>query len=162
MIMNLSAILLCVTLFVVIGLLVGLPKHTASSESVWKTFENQTGWSKEIAVLIGIGGPLYGIGPTHWLLNAADEVENPRRSIPIALAIQHIGNILTLFSFYIAVGYGVSDWAAIVSSTYPSPIGAVFQQAVTSKTVTIGLLVVMAVLSEMSMVSSRFTLGRQD
>lgn len=47
----------------------------------------------------------------------------------------------------------MSDWAAIVSSTYPSPIGAVFQQAVTSKTVTIGLLVVMAVLSEMSMVS---------
>jgi len=61
-----------------------------------------------MGALLGLLGPLYAYGPPHWMLNLADEVENPSRSIPIALLAQQIGNILTYVSPYLVAGKEVS------------------------------------------------------
>ena len=46
-----------------------------------------------MGTLIGLMGPLYAYGPPHWLLNMAEEVQDPSRAIPIAIGAQQAGNI---------------------------------------------------------------------
>jgi amino acid transporter len=66
------------------------------SRFIWTSFENGSGYSSPVmGALLGLLGPLYAYGPPHWMLNLADDVEDPSRSIPIALLSQQIGNIIT-------------------------------------------------------------------
>lgn len=83
-------------LFIIIGCLAGGSGPKASNRDVWVTVRNATGFeSDSLCVLIGIVTAFYGYGIPHWLVNMADVVENPARTIPIALAIQQIGNGFT-------------------------------------------------------------------
>jgi amino acid transporter len=58
--------------------------------------QNLSGFdSNVIGAMLGLLGPLYAYGPPHWLLNMAEDVEDPSRAIPIALLAQQAGNVLT-------------------------------------------------------------------
>ncbi|KAL5592823.1 hypothetical protein FOBRF1_013131 [Fusarium oxysporum] len=143
-------ILFCI-FFASIGLIVGRADPLAPAELVWSQIQNVTGWPTGLAMLIGASAPLAGYGPTHWVLNMAEEVKNPRRSIPIAFLIQQVGSIVTLFAFFIAIGYGVGDkWEEIISSTYPAPIAAVYEVATRSKPITVALLSLLLTLNVIS------------
>ncbi|KAH7377849.1 amino acid/polyamine transporter I [Pyrenochaeta sp. MPI-SDFR-AT-0127] len=130
---NAGAFVLVVLLFVVIGLFLGLSEPLASHDFVWGTLINGTGWSEGVGILIGIGGAIYAYGPSHWLLNMADDVEHPRRDIPLAFIVQQVGNVTSLFAFYVASGYAVTDWVALSETLYPSPVGALIEQAIKSR-----------------------------
>ncbi|KAI6752531.1 hypothetical protein HG530_013900 [Fusarium avenaceum] len=144
--------------FAAIGAIIGCADPLASSEIVWSKIENKTGWPTGLAFLIGTASPLSGYGPTHWMLNMADEVQNPRRSIPIAMFMQQIGSVLTLFFFFIAIGYGAgSDWDAILGSPYTAPMGAVFETATRSKAgavIFMSFMYILAIMTAASYISA--------
>jgi choline transport protein len=110
--------------------------------------------------MLGLLGPIYGFGPPHFILNMAEDVKNPRKNMPIALAAQQIGSTilyaaqsgldpvfladswrLRLLSFYIAAYYTVVDYNALFESTFPSVVGAVYLDATHNKAVTLVLLI---------------------
>lgn len=63
---------------------------------MWFDVFNGSGFDSDaMGILIGLLGPIYAYGPPHWLLNMAEDVQNPGRSIPIALGAQQIGNIIS-------------------------------------------------------------------
>ncbi|KAH6995341.1 amino acid/polyamine transporter I [Ilyonectria destructans] len=140
-------------LFVTIGLMLGYTTAENSSSFVWSDFQNFTGWNDGICALLGLSAPMYSYGPVHWLLNMAEEVRDPRRSVPIAIAWQQIGNIATLFAFYVAAGYAVVNWQELVLSTYQAPVGALFEQALGSRGGAAGLLFVIVFMSLFSVMA---------
>ncbi|KAJ4223401.1 hypothetical protein NW759_006035 [Fusarium solani] len=149
-----GAFVLFALFFTCIGVIVGCADPIAPSEAVWSKVQNFTGWPNGFAFLIGVSSPLSGYGPTHWILNMAEEVKNPRRAIPIALLAQQVGSIVTLFVFFIAIGYGVgNDWDAIVGSRYPVPMAAIFEYTTRSKAGTVILLFAMVALGIVSAAS---------
>ncbi|KAK5040241.1 hypothetical protein LTS07_000738 [Exophiala sideris] len=100
---------------------------------LWTSFENGSGYSSPVmGALLGLLGPLYAYGPPHWMLCLADEVENPKRSIPIAMLAGQIGNITTLFSFYVAVYYCIDDYNSLLDTTFPSLVGQLYLQGTKS------------------------------
>ncbi|KAG5788392.1 hypothetical protein H9Q69_012537 [Fusarium xylarioides] len=146
-----GAFILFALLLTSMGVIIGRADPIASTELVWEKIRNVTGWPTGLAMLIGASAPLAGYGPTHWVLNMAEEVENPRRSIPIAFLMQQLGSIVTLFSFFIAIGYGVGDkWEEIISSIYPAPMAAVYEVATRSKPITVALLSLLLTLNVIS------------
>jgi hypothetical protein len=39
----------------------------------------------------------------------------------------------SLFGFYVAAGYAITNWEALLETTYPAPTGALIQQVISSK-----------------------------
>ncbi|KAF6788758.1 choline transport protein [Colletotrichum sojae] len=118
-----ASVILFGLFFSSVGVIVGCADPTAPSEFVWSRIQNVSGWPNSLAFRIGASGPLSGYGPTHWVLNMAEDVDDPRRAIPIAFLMQQLGSVLTLFIFFIAIGYGVGEnRSVIIDSPYPAPI----------------------------------------
>ncbi|KAK4948554.1 choline transporter [Elasticomyces elasticus] len=121
-------------LIVTIGVMVGMSRGDRPPNAfLWTSFENGSGYSSPVmGALLGLLGPLYAYGPPHWMLCLADEVENPKRSIPIAMLAGQIGNITTLFSFYVAVYYCIDDYNSLLDTTFPSLVGQLYLQGTKS------------------------------
>ncbi|OKL62762.1 hypothetical protein UA08_01326 [Talaromyces atroroseus] len=129
-------------LIVTIGVMVGMSNGDRPSNAfIWTSFENGSGYSSPaMGALLGLLGPLYAYGPPHWMLNLADDVKNPSRSIPIALLAQQIGNIITLFGFYVAVYYCINDYNGLLTTSFPSLIGELYLQGTKSPVASIFLM----------------------
>ncbi|KAJ1706020.1 choline transport protein, partial [Aspergillus flavus] len=139
-------VILFLSLFVVIGFLVGRAATTASNSFVWSQFENRSGFSSNgYCTLLGIGIALYAYGNPHWICSLSDDVENAARAVPIAFVAQQIGNLVTVFAFLVTAGYVITDYDALVESHFPSAIGATFEQALGSQVGAMVLLLLIAV-----------------
>ena len=84
---------------VTIIVVAALPKQHASNASVWRNWENNTGWGGGTAFLIGVLNGAYTIGTPDSITHMAEELPNPRRDLPRAIAAQIIlGTISASFS----------------------------------------------------------------
>ncbi|KAF7557733.1 hypothetical protein G7Z17_g479 [Cylindrodendrum hubeiense] len=81
-----------------------------------------------------------------------DDVKNPTQNVPIGLLAQQIGSTTTLFVFYVILYYSVSDFDAILATSYPSPVAAVYQQATLRNGATLALLILLLVTQVVSLV----------
>ncbi|KAF2647132.1 putative choline transport protein [Lophiostoma macrostomum CBS 122681] len=141
-------------LFIVVGCLLGGSGAGSSHQFVWTKFQNDSGFASNVyCSLIALGTSLYAYGVPHWLCNLADDVERPDRAIPIALAAQQIGNGVTLFLFFVAAGYAVTDFDALLETLYPSSVGVIFDQAVQSKGGSIALILIICIPGIISFMS---------
>ena len=76
----------------------------ASNSFVWSDFANLTGWSSDgLVFVMGILNGAYAIGTPCAVAHMAEEVPNPRRSIPIGILAQMSVGTLSTFVFYIAL-----------------------------------------------------------
>ncbi|KAH6612394.1 amino acid/polyamine transporter I [Boeremia exigua] len=140
--------------FASLGTIIAGAKEPAPSRTIWFDFANTTGWPTGLAALVGASLPLTGFGPTHWMMNMADETKNPRKSLPITLLIQQIGNIVMLFLFFLAIGYGVGgDWNAILESPVYTPLGAILDYAIPSWQGAVTIMVLILAFNVLSLVS---------
>jgi choline transport protein len=80
---------------ITIIVLAAMPKQYSSSSFVWTDFENETGWSDGIAFLTGVLNGAYTIGTPHAVSHMAEELPNPRRGLPKAIAAQLILGFLS-------------------------------------------------------------------
>ncbi|KAL8278468.1 hypothetical protein RQP46_009158 [Phenoliferia psychrophenolica] len=149
-------------LVVTVAVLAALPKTHATSSFVWKDFENQTGYeSNGVAFLTGVLNGAFVIGTPDSITHMAEELPNPRKQLPIAIAAQIVLGTLSSFVFGIALMYGISDLEAILSSVANFPLAVVYSQATNANVAaTTGLLVIVLLAIYITMIGCHVTCGR--
>jgi choline transport protein len=82
-------------LFLIIGgglitiiVLAAMPKQHASTASVFRDWENATGWNSGVAFLTGVLNGAFTIGTPDSITHMAEELPNPRTDIPKAILLQ--------------------------------------------------------------------------
>ena len=73
---------------VTIIVLAAMPKHHASHSFVWSDWNNQTGWSSGVAFLTGVLNGAFTIGTPDGVTHMAEELPNPKKDLPKAIAAQ--------------------------------------------------------------------------
>ena len=121
--------------------LAAMPKQHASHSFVWTDWQNDSGWVDGMAFLIGVVQGGYTIGTVDGATHIAEELPNPRRDLPKAIAAQMILGTFCAFIFMTALFYGISDFDAVLNSTFQFPLTEVYLQATNgSQGATFGLL----------------------
>jgi choline transport protein len=94
-----------VGLFLVIGgglitiiAVAAMPQQHASKSFVWTDWENVTGWSNGVAFLTGVLNGAFTIGTPDAVTHMAEELPNPKRDMPRAIAAQIILGTISEFA----------------------------------------------------------------
>jgi choline transport protein len=136
----------------------GRPGHAPSSV-VW------TGWSAEgfgypngFIFVAGMLNGAYSVGTPDATSHIAEEVSNPERNIPIAIALQLGIGALSGFAYIVALMYAINDFDALATSAYP--IAEIYRQATGSEAGAIGLLFLVLACIYICVVGLCITCGR--
>ncbi|OOQ86320.1 GABA permease [Penicillium brasilianum] len=117
-----------------IATLLAVSDQKQPADTVFRQYENSSGWSDGWAMILGITSCLWAYsgvdGPTHL----AEEVPNPSRNVPIAIGLTIGIGIATVLAWIIALMFVVKDIDAIIGSSVP--ILEVYNQALGSKVAT--------------------------
>jgi choline transport protein len=73
---------------VTIIVLAAMPKQHASHSFVWTNWDNKTGWSSGVAFLTGVLNGAFTIGTPDAVTHMAEELPNPKKDLPKAIAAQ--------------------------------------------------------------------------
>jgi choline transport protein len=73
---------------VTIIVIAAMPKQHASTATVFRDWENATGWGSGVAFLIGVLNGAFTIGTPDAITHMAEELPNPKTDLPKAVAIQ--------------------------------------------------------------------------
>jgi choline transport protein len=73
---------------VTIIVLAAMPKQHASHSFVWTNWDNETGWSSGVAFLTGVLNGAFTIGTPDAVTHMAEELPNPKKDLPKAIAAQ--------------------------------------------------------------------------
>ncbi|KAJ2975963.1 hypothetical protein NQ176_g5225 [Zarea fungicola] len=88
----------------------------ASHEAVWTAWNNQTGYSSNGFVFVaGMLNGAFAMGGTDCVAHLAEEVPEPSRNIPKAMAAQYIVGFATALLYLVTLFYAVPDIAAALS-----------------------------------------------
>jgi amino acid transporter len=91
--------------FVLVGGLVtiivvaAMPQQHASNSFVWTDWVNNTGWSDGVAFFTGVLNGAFAIGTPDAITHMAEELPNPKRDLPRAIAAQIILGTLSMFAY---------------------------------------------------------------
>ena len=75
---------------VTIIVVAAMPKTHASNDFVWRSFNNQAGWSNGVTFLTGVLNGAFTIGTPDAVTHMSEELPNPARDMPKAIAAQII------------------------------------------------------------------------
>ena len=147
---------------VTIIVVAAMPKVHASNASVWGDFSqnNAAGWSDGVTFLSGVLNGAFTIGTPDAVTHMSEELPNPSRDMPKAVAAQIILGTLTSFFYAVAILYGITDLTAVVSSNGSFPLAVVYSQATGSKGATFGLLLILFLSIMICVLGTYLTVGR--
>ncbi|KAH0541566.1 hypothetical protein FGG08_003978 [Glutinoglossum americanum] len=137
-----------------------MPKTHASTSFVWKDWTNVTGWSGGVAFLTGVLNGAFTIGTPDAITHMAEELPNPKRDLPRAVAAQIILGTITAFIYAIAILYAITDLPAILQSNGAFPLAAIYAQATNNNGATFGLLIIIFFSLLICVVGTYLTVGR--
>lgn len=120
-----------------------MPKQHATSDFVWRDWSNETGWSGGVAFLTGVLNGAFTIGTPDAVTHMAEEMPNPRKDLPKAIAAQIILGTITAFVYAIAILYAITNLEAVTTSDGSFPLAEVYAQATGSAGGTFGLLLIL-------------------
>ncbi|KAF2497393.1 amino acid transporter [Lophium mytilinum] len=133
----------------------------ASSDFVWKTWENNTGYTKNgLVFVLGMLNGSFAIGTPDCTTHMAEEIKKPERNIPKAMLIQMTSSFLTTLIYLIVLFYAISDFDAVLSSTSEFLLSEIYNQATGSTSGAIGLSVLVLVPILGSVMGSMLTASR--
>lgn len=162
---------------VTIIVVAAMPKVHASNSAVWGDFSqnNAAGWSDGVTFLTGVLNGAFTIGTPDAVTHMSEELPNPARDMPKAVAAQvilgtfskHSSGIralleLTIFSLFfyaVAILYGITDISAVVGSNGSFPLAVVYSQATGSKGATFGLLLILFLSIMICVLGTFLTVG---
>ena len=101
---------------IVVTCLARTAPNLQSTESVWTTFLNESGWSNGTAFLTGLVSPNYMYAGIDGAVHLAEECKNPGVVVPRALMSTVSIGFITSFIFAIIMMYCTSDLEAVVST----------------------------------------------
>lgn len=146
---------------VTIIVIAAMPKSHAPNSFVWSNFQNQTGWTPGVAFLTGVLNGAFTIGTPDSVTHMAEELPQPKKDLPKAIAAQIGLGAFTAFFFGIALFYGINDLDAVTSSPGSFPLAAAYSQAVNGSTgATFGLLFIIFLSLTPCLIGTFLTVGR--
>lgn len=77
-----------------------MPSQHATNSFVWTDWVNGTGWPDGVAFLAGVLNGAFAIGTPDAITHMAEELPNPKRDLPRAVAAQIILGTLSMFVFH--------------------------------------------------------------
>ncbi|KAL8726165.1 MAG: hypothetical protein Q9166_006882 [cf. Caloplaca sp. 2 TL-2023] len=111
----------------------------ASNFSVWRDWQNQTGYSSSgFAFLLGMLNGAYSVGTPDLVTHLAEEV--PHRNLPKAILAQLVFGFFSGFFYLIAIFYGITSLDDILESPYLLPLAEIYRQAAGTRAGSVGLL----------------------
>jgi choline transport protein len=114
----------------------------ASSSFVWADWSNQTGYtSNGFVFLAGMLNGAYAVGTPDCVSHLAEEIPNPKRNIPLAIAAQMVIGFFTAFFYMIAIFYAITNLDDVLGAPY-FPLAQIYAQATSTNSGTLGLLFV--------------------
>jgi choline transport protein len=173
-------------LFLVLGgglvtiiVVAAMPSQHATNSFVWTDWVNSTGWSDGVAFLAGVLNGAFAIGTPDAITHMAEELPNPKRDLPRAVAAQIILGTISMFAPYflwpcpwililspagfvyaIAILYGISDLNAVLSSNGSFPLAEVYAQATSNNGATFGLLFIIFCSLMICVIGTVLTISR--
>lgn len=112
----------------------------ATSSFVWADWANQTGYSSNGFVFCaGMLNGAYAVGTPDCVSHLAEEIPNPKRNVPFAIAAQMVTGFVTAFCYAIAIFYAISNLSEVLGAD-SFPLAVIYHQATNSHAGTMGLL----------------------
>lgn len=145
---------------VTIIVIAAMPKKHASNSFVWSDFQNNTGWTGGIAFLSGVLNGAFAIGTPDAVTHMSEEVPNPRKDLPKAIAAQIGLGSICAFTFAITLFYGITDLDEVLNSNGSFPLAEVYAQATGSRAATFGLLFIIFLSLAPCLIGTFLTVGR--
>ncbi|KAK4998864.1 hypothetical protein LTR66_001997 [Elasticomyces elasticus] len=160
MMQNIGLFLIIAGGLVTIIVVAAMPRQHATSAFVWKDWNNQTGWSGGVAFLTGVLNGAFTIGTPDAVTHMAEELPNPKKDLPKAVAAQIVLGFLTAFLYAIAILYAITDLDAVVTATGTFPLATIYSQATGNPGGTFGLLLIVLFSILICVVGTFLTVGR--
>ncbi|GAM42824.1 hypothetical protein TCE0_044r17147 [Talaromyces pinophilus] len=147
-------------LVVLITVVACAPTHQ-STEFVFRTWINNTGWNSNVICFItGLVNPLYSLGGLDGVTHITEEMPNPSRNAPLAIAITLTIAFLTGLTYLIALMFSVQDFAALSTTNTGLPLAELFYQATQSAGGAFGLTFILFIALGPCVISSQLSTSR--
>ncbi|KAH0604846.1 uncharacterized protein H6S33_006514 [Morchella sextelata] len=149
-------------LVVTVLTLVIMPRgRYASSDSVWRTYEDRTGWNNDgICFILGLINAAFAVGTPDSLSHLSEEIPNPERLVPRGILLQLATSFTTAFIYLVALFYSINDLEAVLGSTSRFPTAEIYRQATGSTSGAVGLTVVLFLATFPTLIGTLITGGR--
>ncbi|GLB12244.1 hypothetical protein AtubIFM57258_009524 [Aspergillus tubingensis] len=136
------------------------PKHN-DSEFVFRTWINETGWKNNVVCFItGLVNPLYSLGGLDGITHITEEMPNPGRNAPLALACTLAIAFVTGFTYLLSLMFSVQDYASLADSPTGLPLAELFRQATQSRGGAFALVFLLWVAVGPCVIGSQLSTGR--
>ncbi|KAG5659123.1 hypothetical protein KAF25_000325, partial [Fusarium avenaceum] len=120
-------------LVVLVTVVACAPTHR-DPEFVFRTWINTTGWQNNgITFITGLVNPLYSLGGLDGVTHITEEMPNPSRNAPMAIAITLIIAFCTGLTYLISLMFSIQDFDQLTTGNTGMPLAELFRQ-VTQKT----------------------------
>ncbi|OBT83148.1 hypothetical protein VE02_07242 [Pseudogymnoascus sp. 03VT05] len=136
------------------------PSHR-DTEFVFRTWINKTGWeSNVICFITGLVNPLYSLGGLDGITHITEEMPNPSRNAPLAIAITLGIAFVTGLTYLTTLMFSVQDYAALATTSTGLPLAELFLQATQSVGGAFALTFMLWIAIGPCMVGSQLSTGR--
>ncbi|KAI9836024.1 MAG: hypothetical protein M1819_001635 [Sarea resinae] len=136
------------------------PTHQ-SSKFVFRTWINNTGWDNQVICFItGLVNPLYSLGGLDGVTHITEEMPNPSRNAPLAIAITLSIAFVTGLTYLIALMFSVQNYSELSTSNTDLPLAELFRQTTQSAGGAFALTFMLFVALGPCVVSSQLSTGR--
>ncbi|KKF95607.1 Choline transport protein [Ceratocystis platani] len=128
---------------------------------VFRTWINNTGWeSNVICFITGLVNPLYSLGGLDGITHITEEMPNPSRNAPLAIAITLCIAFVTGLTYLITLMFCIQDFDALTTTNTGLPLTELFHQATESVGGAFGLTFILFIALGPCMVSSQLSTSR--
>ncbi|KAI1344498.1 choline transporter [Xylariaceae sp. FL0016] len=147
--------------FVVLVTVVACAPSYQNTKFVFRTWINNTGWQNNaVAFITGLVNPLYSLGGLDGVTHITEEMPNPSRNAPLAIAITLTIAFCTGITYLIALMFSVQDYAALADTSTGLPLAELFRQVTQSAGGAFGLTFILFVALGPCVISSQLSTGR--
>ncbi|GJC93097.1 amino acid permease [Colletotrichum higginsianum] len=136
------------------------PTHR-DPEFVFRTWINNTGWENQVVCFItGLVNPLYSLGGLDGVTHITEEMPNPSRNAPLAIAITLCIAFVTGITYLITLMFSIQDFDALSTTNTGLPLAELFRQVTQGAGGAFGLTFILFVALGPCVVSSQLSTGR--
>ncbi|KAG7137001.1 Choline transport protein like [Verticillium longisporum] len=123
-------------------------------------FYLQIGWLVVICFITGLVNPLYSLGGLDGVTHITEEMPNPSRNAPLAIAITLIIAFCTGITYLITLMFSIQDFEALTTNNTGLPLAELFRQVTQHAGGAFGLTFILFVALGPCVVSSQLSTGR--
>lgn len=136
------------------------PKHQ-KPRFVFQTWINETGWENQVICFItGLVNPLYSLGGLDGVTHLTEEIPDPSRNAPLAIAITLGIAFVTGITYLIALMFSVQDYSALSNTNTGLPLAELFHQVTQNAGGAFGLTFILFIALGPCVISSQLSTGR--